>query len=233
MAHNNLHIALSREEDIPEIMRVRIPAFAHIPVETMQGNVDTPEAREAAGQRHLRAWREHREETGRPCDIKCVRTDPESGEETIVAGAEWFIYDRSRSEEKTRRQNYLLSSDWVSPEDGRQEKARSWMKPIIDGRVKWTAGRAHGMFMYMATDPAWRRQGAATMCVQWGLDECGKSGVPAYLEATDEGEKVYRKLGFELVERIVLDVEGVEASFPAMMWWPPGTRDEDKRPLVQ
>lgn len=83
----------------------------------------------------------------------------------------------------------------------------------------------------MATDKDWRRKGAATACVQWGLDLCKELGILAYLEASEQGAPVYRRLGFETVDEVACEVDGEVARFPAMIWWPPGTKDEDKKPL--
>ena len=39
-----------------------------------------------------------------------------------------------------------------------------------------------------------------TMCVQFSLDQCKRLGIPALLDASEEGVPVYEKLGFDLVE---------------------------------
>lgn len=87
------------------------------------------------------------------------------------------------------------------------------------------------MLTYMATYKDWRRQGAATACVQWGVDLCKELNIPAYLEASEAGDPVYRRLGFEDVDEVHVQVDGSTTSFPTMMWWPLGTNAEDKRPL--
>lgn len=227
----DFRIQEARESDIPEIMSVLIPSFAHIPVEEVLGNVDTPEARKAAGERHLSAWHDHADgDHLTPCAIKCVHTDPTTGRETIVGFAEWFIYEQSRNAEQYRRENFLLSASWL--EGAQREKAKRWLKPMVDGRVKWMGGRKCAIFMYMCVHRDWRRKGASTMCVQWGLERCKERGIPAYLEASEEGEHVYKKLGFEEVEKIRIECDDLKAAFPAMIWWPPGTKEEDKKPAI-
>lgn len=66
------------------------------------------------------------------------------------------------------------------------------------------------------------------MCVQWGLDQCAKLGIPAWLEASEAGKPLYERLGFQVAEKADLSVgRGVP-----MIWWPEGTREEEKRPVM-
>ncbi|KAK5173335.1 uncharacterized protein LTR77_002016 [Saxophila tyrrhenica] len=229
---NIFRIEIAKENEIPDLAALMIPTFAHFTVEAMLGNIDEPKAIEAAGQRHLRAWREHMDETGRASGIKCVASDLETGEEVLAACAYWYIFSHPRSAVHMHRPNFLLSADWVSEENDRREKLRRSLQPVIDMRQKWLKGRGHAVLMFLATDKAWRRKGAATAIVRWGLDRCRELNVPAFLEASDEGAPVYERLGFEVVDEVVMEIEGERAGFPAMMWWPPGTKEVDKRPAM-
>lgn len=213
-------------EDIPAIMKILTPSFANIPVEALLGNHDTPEGRKAAGERHLQAWREHARDNTTPCAIKCVHTDPSTGGQTIVGFAEWFIYEHPFTQSPTS----LLSASWV-PNDEQRATAQRWLKPMLDKRLKWLKGRPCAVLMYMCVDPVWRRRGASTLCVKWGLERCGMLGVPAYLCASEEGKPVYESLGYEVVDQVATDVDGVKTVYPVMMWWPPGTEEQDKRPI--
>ena len=226
---SEFRVELVGEDEVPNIVAMIIPAFAQYSIETIKDNFDTPESIQAATQRHLRSVREHYEETGKLCAAKCVET--ESGKDMMVACAYWLIYDKPRTPEYAHKLNHLFTADWVTEEGGRREKARKAFKPVEETHIKWTIGRGHGDLLYMATDRAWRRRGAATAVVQWGIDRCKELGIPAYLEASPAGAPVYKRLGFEVVENIECDVDGEISRFPVMMWWPPGTKEEDKRPL--
>lgn len=229
---NNFRVEEAREEDIPDIMSILVPSFSHIPMEKLLGNVDTPEGRRACGQRHVQAWHEHGAEFVMPCAIKCIHTDPGTGKETLVGFAEWFIYDKPRTAEQYTKQALLLSASWVPTENGEQARAKQWLQPLIEKRMQWMGGRRFAVLMYMCVDKQWRRKGASTMCVQWGLDRCREMNLPAYLEASADGEPVYKRLGFGEVEKVKIDFEGTQSAFPAMIWWPPGTKDEDKKPAL-
>jgi GNAT superfamily N-acetyltransferase len=42
----------------------------------------------------------------------------------------------------------------------------------------------------LQTDPRHQRRGAGSMLIRWGLDESERRGVPAYLEAIEEGRSL-------------------------------------------
>ena len=224
---SQFRVELAGEDEIPSLVAMMVPAFAQYSIERVLGNVDTPEGIQAATQRHSRAVREHLEETGRPCAVKCVETT--SGSNIIAACAYWMIFDKPQSPDNARKTNYLFTAEWL--DEDQKEKAKSAFKPMLDMHFKWTKGRGHGDLLYMATDPAWRRKGAATAVVQWGVDLCKELGIPAYLEASPAGRPVYERLGFETVDNIESEADGEKNAFPAMMWWPPGTKEEDKGPM--
>ncbi|KAK0355215.1 hypothetical protein LTR91_020713 [Friedmanniomyces endolithicus] len=229
---NNLSIHAARENDMAEITDILLSSFGHMPVEQAMGNVDTPGGRKAMSERHLQAWREHAKETDVPCGIKCVHTDPTTGKQTIVGFSEWFIYANPSISEHHEQANALISGTWVPAEGGQREKVQTALKPTIDTRRKWLQGRKCAVLMYVCVDPAWRRQGAATMCVQWGVRKCSELGIMAFLEATEEGQHVYKKCGFVEVEKVRCDWDGEVGVFPAMICWPPGTREEDRKPTI-
>lgn len=50
--------------------------------------------------------------------------------------------------------------------------------------------------MAIATDPAFRGQGAASALIQWGLEQAKADGMPTLLGAVPAAEKLYAKHGF-------------------------------------
>jgi GNAT superfamily N-acetyltransferase len=168
---------------------------------------------------HLKSWRIHATESSLHCAIKCVYTDPETGKSEIAGCAEWFTFDRERTPEQFMPAPHLLSASWMDNQEDKL-KALEFNKPIVDKRNEWMAGHPHAVLRYMAVAPKWRRKGIATMCVQWGVDRCKELGIPAYLEASDEGVPVYEKLGFEKVDVVEAPWEGEMFAYPVMIWWP-------------
>ena len=173
---SRFHIEVGKAEDIPKLAALITPTFADVPLEILLGNIDSPEAIAASGGRHLRAWHEHLSETGRSSAIKCLYTDPQSEEKRLAACAEWYIFDKPRSIENARMWNFLLSGEWLPEEDGHRAKANDAFRPMAEARIKWTAGRAHALCQYLCTDESFRRQGAASLLIQWGIDKCRELG---------------------------------------------------------
>lgn len=229
---SSFKLAPALESDIPEIMSLLIPCFAHIPFEPLLGNVDTAPGREAAGRRHRDAWRQHARSATVPCALKCTHTRPETGEEQIVGFCEWFVYASPTSADQHAEADALMSGAWLPATSEARRTVREALEPVFALRRKWLRGRPCAILLYMCAAPAWRRQGVATMCVQWGVDRCKELGIPAYLEASEEGEPVYRRMGFVELEKAKTTVEGLEGEFPVMMWWPPGTETEARGPAA-
>lgn len=224
---SNIRIELASEEDIPRLMEIVIPASEEADYCQLVGDTNTPEHLIAAGSRHLRAWREHAERFSQPYWVKCIHTEPSSGKETIIASAEWLIFDRPRTEREYMQPSYLLTADWVS-DPAKQEEARRMLRPMLHKRIEWFAGNPHALLMYMATDPAFRRQGAASACVKWGLDRCAELGIPAYLEASEAGAPVYERLGYEICD----SVRTGSMTCTIMIWWPENVEPDERKPVL-
>lgn len=69
-------------------------------------------------------------------------------------------------------------------------------------------GRKHWYLEFIATRQEWQGKGAGGMLLRWGLEKSDEEGTETYLEASPEGLPVYKRFGFEGVERMVVDLEG-------------------------
>jgi GNAT superfamily N-acetyltransferase len=216
---SNLRIELAHEEDINELISIISPSFQNVPVEVAMFGEPTPENMKNVAAQHLESWRIHAQESSLHCAIKCVHTDPETGKTQITACAEWFTYDRVRTPEQYLPAPYLLGVSWL-PDGPDKLKALKFNKPVVDKRNHWMGGRPHAVLRYMAVASDWRRKGIASMCVRWGVERCRELGIPAYLEASDEGVPVYEKLGFEKVDVVEAPWDGEIFAYPVMIWWP-------------
>jgi predicted acetyltransferase len=58
----------------------------------------------------------------------------------------------------------------------------------------------------VGTATKYRKQGAASMCLEWGTTLADNKGLPGYVEGTPIGTSIYRRYGFEVVDRLKLEL---------------------------
>lgn len=75
-----------------------------------------------------------------------------------------------------------------------------------------------GYVRYMCVDPSYRRYGIGRRMMEWGCQQYNAEMVDVYLEATSEGEPLYKKFGFQKVGEQVLEVDGVARVAYPCMW---------------
>jgi len=214
----DIRIEPATKEDLPQLMDIYITAFGNYPAEAalIGDRVDANHTR-LVGQNHLRAWEIHAEQQFPwPVGIKAVVTDPATGHDVIVGHAEWYIFDRERTEDEYTRPPYILAGSWIDNPDKRQWVAEQY-RPVRDMRHKYLRGRPHGLLAYLCVHESWRRKGIAGRLVRWGMDRCKALGIMAYLEASEDGRFLYQKLGFEAVGELV----NSDGSVNAVMVWEP------------
>lgn len=183
-------------EDMPRCMSLVISSFTDDLPPSLLGE-DTPENCEFRAAQHLQGHAEHSAKYPSVAPaIKCTYTSP-SGEKTIVGFGEWLFYDRERTEEEYSLDNYILRLEYL-PEKERRE-CLDMIGPILAIRRDLWKEKKYGFLMFLCVDEKYRRMGVATKMVRWGMDRCDELRVPGYLEATGDGQNVYKKLGWELV----------------------------------
>ena len=67
----------------------------------------------------------------------------------------------------------------------------------MEARGGWHGRGPSWQLMDMITRQGFRNHGAATMLIDWGVEQAQKAGVPAYLEASVTGKPLYLRRGFE------------------------------------
>jgi GNAT superfamily N-acetyltransferase len=113
----------------------------------------------------------------------------------IVASGRWNVWPRERTQEELLRDRQL---DWSS-DCANDDWCVEYSTSLNETREGLIGKKPHILLRWIVTDPEYRRRGAATMIVKWGLDRADELGIPAILEATDEGKLVYEKVGFKPV----------------------------------
>ena len=59
----------------------------------------------------------------------------------------------------------------------------------------------------LQTLPAYSRQGLGSQLVAWGTKKSDETGVPAFIESTEQGAGLYKKHGFQEVATVPVDLE--------------------------
>lgn len=76
----------------------------------------------------------------------------------------------------------------------------------------------HWLLQKLCVDPGWRRQGIATILLNWGLDRAREEGVAITLNSTRAGVAMYVKAGF--VQVATCEVSVLDIQVPVMVWRP-------------
>ncbi|KAE9577267.1 hypothetical protein CGCF415_v001176 [Colletotrichum fructicola] len=160
---------------------------------------DDPAAREAAlveATERMRA--EHRAD---PTSTWLKVIDDETGQ--IVAGGRWSFFERGGP----------------NPYDGHREVEATWFP---EGEPRWVASlllnnfleravrnanRPHAFLNILFTIPEYRRRGAASLVMDWGVGRADCVGLDVYIEASEGGKPLYEKYGFEAIEESYYEVD--------------------------
>ena len=80
-------------------------------------------------------------------------------------------------------------------------------------------GKQRMSLAQLLTHPDYRRRGAATMLLQWGLEQADREAWPITLFAGPAGVSIYQRAGFEIIVNITVQVAGEEVrlEMPAMV----------------
>ncbi|KAI1456381.1 putative GNAT family acetyltransferase [Annulohypoxylon moriforme] len=100
-----------------------------------------------------------------------------------------------------------IEPPWVWPEGTNLKILEDWTKKTEEAQARAVGVSPCYHLSFIGTDPSYERRGAATIMIQWGIDQCKKDHVPAYLESTLDAAPFYRKLGFVEVEKFSLTYE--------------------------
>ena len=220
MERTELRIIEATEADVPEMMELQFAACEGDPFHLAIWGSNTQKTRDSAGHRLLTKWRNdpflH--------VVKCVKdaaSDTAAGttaisKSAVMAFCLWDIFERERSAEEWMAEDELQTCDWLQ---GRaREVARAYLMPALEGRRTYMQGRPYCLLTNLCTHPDFQQKGAAIALVKWGVRKADELHIPAYLEASEVGYRLYAKMGFERVDTVktVIDGQLVE-EYPAML----------------
>ncbi|KAK3114856.1 hypothetical protein LTR53_006393 [Teratosphaeriaceae sp. CCFEE 6253] len=135
-----------------------------------------------------------------PHDIWIAVRDTSTGR--IIAGANWKVYMNGEADDRKAEE----PPSWLEGE----ELAAS--QRIIDRFESLRRKAMPDPFIHLHicfTDDAYRRRGAGAMMMQWGCDLADLLALPGYIEASEDGNHLYKTFGFHDHER-TMGAEGIE-----------------------
>ncbi|KXL50449.1 hypothetical protein M433DRAFT_54626, partial [Acidomyces richmondensis BFW] len=122
-----------------------------------------------------------------PNDIWIGVKDTKTGK--FIAGSNWKVYLNG---------NISVSGEDEIPKWLEGEELAASEK-LIREMVASRAKNMPGPYIYLHicfTDAKYRRRGAGGMMIQWGCDLADQLFLPGYIEASKEGNLLYKKFGF-------------------------------------
>ncbi|CAJ2506878.1 Uu.00g080640.m01.CDS01 [Anthostomella pinea] len=181
--------------DLPEIIALQYTAFPPVARELFMGcasEADLPRC--TASYARVMQTNEH--------DVWIKVVDTASG--AVVAASNWKIYPNGSAPPPSSANDE--PPDWLEGE-ARKRAAR------VLGAMNQARREAHpGGFVHLQicfTAAAYRRRGAGAMMIQWGCDLADQLFLPAWLEASSDGNYLYRRYGFEELGAVKGEVEEV------------------------
>ncbi|KAM3075790.1 hypothetical protein ACMFMG_007917 [Clarireedia jacksonii] len=128
--------------------------------------------------------------------IKAVSSDGE-----IVGFAEWIYFTEEGGMPKKPRN---FPENWGP--NAKSELCNLFFGSLNDARMEAMGGKRCLVLQILVVHPFHQGKGIGTLLLQEGLRQADELGVPVWLEASEKGRPLYRKLGFNDVKTIKIDL---------------------------
>ncbi|KAF5658196.1 GCN5-related n-acetyltransferase (GNAT) domain-containing protein [Fusarium heterosporum] len=129
---------------------------------------------------------------------KVIDSDIGADEDKMIAFAMWYIWETPPAEAQ-----HSFSSDRGPSSNA--EACKLFFGGMNKMRVDYMNNTPYAYLKLLHTDPKHQRRGAASLLLESGLKEADRLGIPACLESSVEGRKLYEKFGFKEVDRHTSD----------------------------
>ncbi|KIW31870.1 uncharacterized protein PV07_03459 [Cladophialophora immunda] len=161
----------------------------------------------------------------------------------IVCTSNWKIFptyvtpkEQQEAPENNESQTNGKTEPAFSYLETEQEKAdAAFLLEDFLTRRRRECTEGHVLCFILFTDPDYQGKGCGRMMMQWGNDVADALMLPCWIEASPEGEPLYKQMGYEGKERVRIQTESFLSEYlhmrrPAMV---ARIRLEGKRTLVR
>lgn len=190
----SLTLSIATESDVPTITALLPVAFASdLPYQTIFPKGPTP-----AYLSHYTAI--DIDELRNSTTLNYLKVIDPAADNRIVGFAGYFIFGDQSPEDLAKPTEHRFPPD-ARPDLGARLFGEGGRK-----RHAIMGGKPYVFLAVLGTHPEYQGRGAGALCMKWGTEAADRLGVPCYLESTKAGERLYRKWGFEQVDKFRVDL---------------------------
>ncbi|KAI3317617.1 hypothetical protein HD806DRAFT_514597 [Xylariaceae sp. AK1471] len=137
--------------------------------------------------------------------------DPEN-EDKVLSFAKWEVYEHGRPDLDNLRQPMNAHHREVDEFGELRKAADEYFTSRNGGEMGETP---HLLLALLVTADKHRRRGAGSLLVQWGIDLSESLGLQCYVQASEQGWRLYQHHGFQDIGSVQFDLsryglEGIE-----------------------
>ncbi|EON68626.1 hypothetical protein W97_07884 [Coniosporium apollinis CBS 100218] len=215
--HSHLHLSRASPSDLDEIITAQYTSFAGLDAHDALFGPDTPSARAIARKKFLKDMRHD------AADVWMKIVDKRTGR--IVSAANWKVYPnwggsgvkdedgvgKGGGKDPAQITNGDSALVVAAPAPAMEmyevgsverEAAEDAMRDFVERRKRYMDGEGHVLLNILFTVPAYQRHGCGAMMVKWGTELADQLSVPAWVEGSPAGWRLYDTHGFEELEKI-------------------------------
>lgn len=139
--------------------------------------------------------------------------DPYKG---VIGVSQWRIYRHARGAEDLEAEKARADADSAAhgPPPGMDMAFMGdFLGALETLKARLLGGKPYIYLHILATRPGFQRKGVGAVSLKWGAETADELGLPIYLESSPQGVELYRRWGFEPVERVPIDVRDYGAKY--------------------
>ncbi|KAI8940594.1 hypothetical protein NX059_001868 [Plenodomus lindquistii] len=185
-------IHTATDDDIPRACEIETAAYQNKTLNRILApGPFPPESR----QRRISQLIQLRRDNSTAFYLKAV--DEESGK--MIAFAKWHIFETSEAAAAFARP-LVFGPGWNS------DACMAFFGGLTDRKKQLVGDRPHLYLHILHTDPEFQGRGAGRLLVEWGTRRADELSLPAYLESTAAGHRLYKSQGFKDVDNLEVDL---------------------------